>query len=201
MTIQVTEQQKQSKICELQNLLMQRDYTARKVVFEVAETLKKLYFGLELPLYEKYKDDEQKANGWRKIIDVCGSGCEIDANIYDEFLKNPDKYIIVDNVLILNPDYEQEQQQQEQKRIDGLNLTGTDVERAMLKAKGMDFDDVVNLVKEKMPGVDLKALKTELSANRFYRGNATVAQIAGLLKLTDEQLTRFFETNDYNILK
>ena len=111
-----------------------------------------------------------------------------------------------------------------------LNLTAADVERAIYKAKGMDFDDVIALVEqynENLPSplagckfeqaknepceivcrmaegqgegstIDIKALKIELKANNFYRGNPYIDAVGQLLGFTSEQLDNFFETGDY----
>lgn len=96
---------------------------------------------------------------------------------------------------------EEEKQEQEQERIAMLSLTAADVERAIYKATGKDFDDVVALVTELQPvGLDIKALKIELKANNFYRGNPYVDSIGTLLGFSKEQLDQFFETNDYTKL-
>ena len=80
-------------------------------------------------------------------------------------------------------------------------LTGADVERGIHQAKGMDFDDIVAMVTQLQPeGLDIKALKIELKANHFYRGNPYVEAIGNLLGFTSEQLDKFFETNDYTVL-
>ena len=87
-----------------------------------------------------------------------------------------------------------------------LNLTAADVERAIYKAKGIDFEDVIRLVEaqplseDDKPAIDLKALKIELKANNFYRGSEWVNKIGNLLGFTSEQLDEFFETNDYTKL-
>ena len=49
-------------------------------------------------------------------------------------------------------------------------------------------------------GLDLKALKIELKANNFYRGNPYIDAVGTLLGFTKEQLDEFFETNDYTKL-
>ena len=116
-----------------------------------------------------------------------------------------------DGVPIINPNYEAEQAQKERERLDMLNLTAADVERAIYKAKGMDFDDVVALVEqynEAAPmneegdstAIDIKALKIELKANNFYRGNPYINAVGTLLGFTSEQLDEFFETGDYTKL-
>ena len=124
-------------------------------------------------------------------------------------------------VPVINPNYEAEQAQRERQRLDLLNLTAADVERAIYKAKGMDFEDVIKKVEElnglmaegldeNSPStsqpitpstrIDIKALKIELKANNFYRGNPYINVVGELLGFTSEQLDEFFETNDYTKL-
>lgn len=96
---------------------------------------------------------------------------------------------------------QEELEQQEAERIAKLNLTGSDVERGIYKAKGMDFNDILAYVTQLQPeGLDVKALGIELKANHFYRGNPYVDAVGALLGFTKEQLDRFFEFNDYRYL-
>lgn len=78
-------------------------------------------------------------------------------------------------------------------------LTAADVERAIYKTKGLDFDDILEFVKDNQ-SIDSKALKIELKANNFYRGNPYVSAIGNLLGFTEEQLDKFFETGNYEEL-
>lgn len=94
---------------------------------------------------------------------------------------------------------DEERKKEERKRLDSLSLTRADVERAIYKAKGIDFEDILELVKDN-PEIDLKALKIELKANNFFRGNPYINQIGALLNLTPQMLDEFFETNDYRAL-
>lgn len=108
------------------------------------------------------------------------------------------KYIVKDGELVLNPDFESQKEQEERERIAKLFLTGADVERGIYQAKGMDFEDIIALVTQLKPeGLDIKALKIELKANNFYRGNPYVSAIGALLGFTEKQLDKFFEFNDY----
>ena len=51
---------------------------------------------------------------------------------------------LVDDVVVDNSiEYNKEQERIEKERIAMLNLTGADVERAIYKAKGMDFNDII----------------------------------------------------------
>ena len=96
---------------------------------------------------------------------------------------------------------QEELELQEKERIGNLFLTGADVERGIYQAKGMDFDDIMAFVMANPPqGLDVKALKIELKANNFYRGNPYVNAVGALLGFTSEQLDKFFEFNDYTYL-
>ena len=92
----------------------------------------------------------------------------------------------------------EEKEKEERERLDMLFLTGADVERGIYQAKGMDFDDIIEFVTANPPVCfDVKALKIELKANNFYRGNPYVNAVGALLGFTEEQLNKFFETKDY----
>lgn len=93
----------------------------------------------------------------------------------------------------------QEKLKQEQERIALLNMTGADVERAIYKVKGIDFDDILIMVKDN-PTIDEKALKIEFKANHFFRGNPYIEQVGSLLGFTSEMLDKFFDTKDYHYL-
>jgi len=93
---------------------------------------------------------------------------------------------------------EEEKQQQERQRLDGLTLTPADVERALYKAKGMDFDDLKELIETQLTGVDTKALAIEFRAKDFYRGakygSGRLFDIVGaLLGYTSEDMDYLFE--------
>lgn len=110
-----------------------------------------------------------------------------------------------DNALLAWGYTDEEQAQKEQERIAMTNLTGADVERAIYKAKGLDFEDILSLVEaqpisDDAPQIDLKALRIELKANNFYRGNPYIDQVGALLGFTSDMLDEFFETNDYTKL-
>ena len=99
----------------------------------------------------------------------------------------------------------EELEQQEKTGIAQLSMTGADVERAIYQAKGIDFEDILTLVKSQENSgqaynIDLKALKIELKANNFYRGNPYINQIGELLGFTTEQLDQFFETKNWQTL-
>ena len=68
----------------------------------------------------------------------------------------------------------------ERQRLDSLTLTPSDVERALYKAKKMDFEDLKALIVEQIPTIDIKELSIEFRAKDFYRG-----AVAGGVRLFD----------------
>ena len=129
---------------------------------------------------------------------------EITKYVFDNF----DKYTYLDGRIVLDVEYELKQKSKEQERISMLSLTAADVERGIYKAKGLDFDDIIAMVQEIASAeprnddfnIDIKALKIELKANNFYRGNPYVDAVGSLLGFTKEQLDAFFEAGDYTKL-
>lgn len=103
--------------------------------------------------------------------------------------------------------YRQAQAQKERERLNALSLTAADVERAIYKARGMDFDDVLAFVETAnkaaavsedgtTSAIDLKALKIELKANNFYRGNPYIDAVGAILGYTSEELDYLFENKE-----
>jgi hypothetical protein len=118
-----------------------------------------------------------------------------------EYVLDGEEYVLKDEV------WKEKQAQVERERIARLYLTGADVERGIYQAKGMDFEDIVEMVETmqfaqapQVEGIDVKALKIELKANNFYRGNPYVSAIGQLLGFTEEQLNLFFEDGNYEHL-
>lgn len=143
------------------------------------------------------KNNEIIGKGFCKCLNKEVSNIETTEDVYNDI----EKYIFKDNEFVLNPDYEKELKKKERERLDSLSLTAADVERAIYKAKGMDFDDLLNFVSANPPeGLDIKALKIELKANNFYRGNPYINAVGAILGFTPDMLDKFFETNDYTKL-
>ena len=126
-------------------------------------------------------------------------------------LAEPDYYVCYEANYTdgtINENLEAEKAQKERERLAMLTLTAADVERAVYKVRGMDFDDVIAVVVAKSQamggvpdGIDVKALKIELKANNFYRGNPYIEKVGQLLGFTSEKLDKFFETKDAEELR
>lgn len=124
-------------------------------------------------------------------------GLRIEEGVNGElFALEPFEKLVNGEVIDNTEEYEQEQAQKERERLNMLSLTAADVERAIYAAKGLDFEDIIELVKDN-PDVDIKALKIELKANNFYRGNPYVEQIGSLLDYSSDELDYLFENGKF----
>jgi hypothetical protein len=89
----------------------------------------------------------------------------------------------------------------ERQRLDALTLTPADVERALYKAKGMDFDDLKALIVQSLPQVDIKGLSIEFRAKDFYRGAEAGGMrlfdvVGALLGYTPDDMDYLFENKE-----
>ena len=108
---------------------------------------------------------------------------------------------IVDFEFADTPEWEQKQAEKERERLDKLSLTPSDVERALYKAKGMDFEDLKALIAEQAPQIDMKALAIEFRANNFYRGVLVngirlIDTVGALLGYTSQDMDYLFENKE-----
>lgn len=95
---------------------------------------------------------------------------EVEQSVYERYIEDIDRYIWNGTAIIENPDYEETKRQKERQRLDALTLTPSDVERALYRAKQMDFEDLKALIAQQIPSIDIKALAIEFRAKDFYRG-------------------------------
>lgn len=89
----------------------------------------------------------------------------------------------------------------ERQRLDSLTLTPADVERALYKAKQMDFEDLKAMIVEQIPTIDIKALSIEFRAKDFYRGAMANGMrlfdvVGALLGYSSEDMDYLFENKE-----
>ena len=137
---------------------------------------------------------------WQELIDAQSEGYDIVYYTGKVFAAEQDRYYVNDSgawCKRTNNQLAALQAEQKQEYLSNLSLTAADVERAIYKAKGMDFDDIVEYVEglneSGSADIDIKALKIELKANNFYRGNDYVEQIGTLLGYSSDDLDYLFE--------
>ena len=111
--------------------------------------------------------------------------------------------IIVNGEVVIDPDYEEKEAQKERERIAMLSLTRGDVFRALFQAKGITRAQIRALIENNEL---ISEAQRELAlidfdeALNFYRGNTLIDTLGLALGITSEQMTKFFETNDYTVL-
>ena len=96
---------------------------------------------------------------------------------------------------------EEEKEQQHREYLDSLSLTPADVERALYKAKGMDFEDLKALIVQALPTVDIKGLSIEFRAKDFYRGAVANGMrlfdvVGALLGYSSDDMDYLFENKE-----
>ena len=116
------------------------------------------------------ENDKINGGGQCECIDKNIINCKVTEEVYNDFIDDNLRYTWNGTEIVLNPDYEEEKAKQQREELDRLTLTPADVERALYKAKGMDFEDLKALIAGKIPSIDLKGLAIEFRAKDFYRG-------------------------------
>ena len=100
----------------------------------------------------------------------------------------------------------EEEAQQEAERIAQLHLTRGDVFRGLLQARGVTRTQLRAMIEQMPDETPEQQLAKEMAlidfdeALDFYRGIALLDTLGLALGITEEQMTRFFETNDYHEL-
>jgi hypothetical protein len=135
---------------------------------------------------------------------------------YDNILVLPSdyekgKYIVQDNQLVLNPDFEEELAQQERERIQELFMTRSDFFDGTIEAWGVGEDELLVLVQTLLATLPienvqkLKAVNNFKNALNFYRKHDLFKMLVNIpiqltetiqVILTDESLDKFFDEVD-----
>jgi hypothetical protein len=121
-------------------------------------------------MYIYIENEKINGAGQAECINEEIQNIEVSEDIYNAFIEDNDRYIWNGSEIVENPDYEEIKKQKERQRLDALTLTPADVERALYKAKGMDFEDLKVLIAKQIPTIDVKGLAIEFRAKDFYRG-------------------------------
>ena len=110
--------------------------------------------------------------------------------IYDyyEFIDKPINYwLYQDNKIVVNPDYETEEEEKKREIINHLSLTKREVFLALYNDKGLTPDDIRNQIQ------DTTALIEFDYASEYFRGNPLIDSIGLMLGYTSEDLDYLFE--------
>lgn len=116
------------------------------------------------------ENEKLNGGGQCKCLDANVQNIEVSEEVFNSFIDDTDRYIWNGSEIVENPDYDEIKRQKHRQELDALTLTPADVERALYKAKGMDFEDLKALIAQSIPTIDLKGLAIEFRAKDFYRG-------------------------------
>lgn len=129
---------------------------------------------------------------------------EVPKEMYEDDIE---KFIYKDEQIILDPNYEEKQRQKERKRLDMLSLTRGDVFIGLIQARMID-ENTLRAQLEQMPEeTDEQKMQKMLALNalsnalNFHRGHDLVNVIGAQLGISQENLDKFFEENDYHYLE
>ena len=97
------------------------------------------------------------------------------------------KYVVENNQLVLNPNYEAELEKQERERISKLSLTKREVFLNLYQAVGITPEQI------KAQITDPSVLIEFEYANEYYRGNPLINLIGNSLGFSSEELDYLFK--------
>ena len=111
---------------------------------------------------------------------------------YDNVLPLPDdyevgKYIVEDGVLVINPNWEKEQEEKEKERIAKLSLTKREVFLALYQDKGITPEQLKSQITEPSALIEFEY------ATEYFRGNPLIDAVGAMLGYTSQQLDYLFE--------
>ena len=147
-------------------------------------------------------EDNERINGCGQCPTVGDNveSVEISDEVF-EALYNDDLTYIWDKEnrqVIENPHYEEDKAEREKQELLQRTLTPSDVERALFKAKGWDFEDLKAFLKTRgFTDQMIKAVGIELRANDFFRGALLNGQnlfdtVGALLGYTPDDMDYLF---------
>lgn len=136
---------------------------------------------------------------------------EVTEEVYNAFVANPDKYIWDGSDVVENPNYEQEQAEKEQARIQELYMTRSDFFDATIRAFGADEDDLLTAIGGAIMPMSLDDTNTKIALNNyknalnFYRKHPLFTMLSNVpikisdditITITSDQWDKFFDETD-----
>ena len=132
---------------------------------------------------------------------------------YEDVKKLPEdyiegKYIVENNELVLNPNYEQEQAAKEHERIQELSMTRSDFFDGTIKAFGLDSDDLLFIIAAVLDNIGISEIEKKVALNNFrnalnfYRKHTLFTILSGrpipissttTILITADQWDKFFD--------
>ena len=132
---------------------------------------------------------------------------EVDEDVYN----NVEKYTYKDGEIVINENYEQEQQEKEKARIQELSMTRSDFFDGTIMAWGIGQDELLVLIQGLLATLPIEDVKKLIAINNFknalnfYRKHDLFKMLVNIpiqltetiqVILTDESLDKFFDEVD-----
>ena len=134
--------------------------------------------------------------------------------ITEDIYNNIEQYTYKNGKVVKDTKYKQKQQQLELERIQGLSMTRSDFFDGMIKAFGVDGDDLLQILKDVLNTLGLSDIEKKIALNNynnalnFYRSHTLFTILSGIdivindtltINITSRQWDKFFdETNKGN---
>ena len=157
--------------------------------------------------YVFIKDEKLDGHGQCKLLDSNVLNIEVE----EEFYNDIEKYIYQDGEIVLNPNYEAEQEQKEKERIQELSMTRSDFFDGTIMAWGIGQDELLVLIQGLLATLPIKDVKKLIAINNFknalnfYRKHDLFKILVGMpiqlsetvqIVITEEHLDKFFDEVD-----
>ena len=135
----------------------------------------------------------------------------LNIEVSEEIYNNIEKYTYKDGEIVLNENYEQEQQEKEKARIQELSMTRSDFFDGTIMAWGIGQDELLVLIQNLLETLPIEVVKKMIAINNFrnalnfYRKHDLFKMIVAMpIKLTEtmqvvvteESLDNFFNEVD-----
>lgn len=126
------------------------------------------------------------------------------------------KYIVVDNELVLNPDWEEEKRQKERERLDALYMTRSDFFDGFILAFNLGQTELRAIVESILNSINITDVEIKVALNNFdnalnfYRKHTLFTLLNNVeipinkemtLVFTSDIWDKFFDTKDYKELQ
>ena len=99
---------------------------------------------------------------------------------------------VIDGRIVEDIDYEKNLKETRKKLAAKMSISSSKLERAIYNSKSMDFDDVIEFIKENNDEIDLKPLKIELKNTKIKRSNVLISKMLNILGYYNDDIDNLF---------
>ena len=133
-------------------------------------------------------------------------GYIVDKQTGQEINKNPNWFKIVNGSIVkkTQEEYDADEQEKEQQRINSLIVTRVELEIAIYKSYNITLNNIQEKLKGNLPEnilVGITEMNIAFNANEFRRDNPYINLLCYILKISEQNMNQFFETKNFTCLK